>query len=318
MALTQSIPVVDLAAFTSGDAASKAAFVEQLGKAYEEVGFVAVKNHGISDDLIAKLYKYVQLFFTLPADIKRSYEIPELAGQRGYTSFGKEHAKGYDAPDLKEFFQFGQTVEDEDPISNEYPPNVAVKEIPAFSPTFYEAYRAFEKSGKALLQAIALYLGLDEHYFDGFIHNGNSILRAIHYPPITQEPASAIRAEQHEDINLITLLVGASADGLQILDKQDNWVPVTSLPEQIVVNVGDMLQRLTNNRLKSTTHRVVNPPRDMWHTSRFSIPFFLHPKSEMPLNALDSCITEDNPLAYEPITAGEYLDERLREIGLKK
>lgn len=318
MALTQSIPVVDLAAFTSGDAASKAAFVEQLGKAYEEVGFVAVKNHGISDDLIAKLYKYVQLFFTLPADIKRSYEIPELAGQRGYTSFGKEHAKGYDAPDLKEFFQFGQTVEDEDPISNEYPPNVAVKEIPAFSPTFYDAYRAFEKSGKALLQAIALYLGLDEHYFDEYIHNGNSILRAIHYPPITQEPASAIRAEQHEDINLITLLVGASADGLQILDKQDNWVPVTSLPEQIVVNVGDMLQRLTNNRLKSTTHRVVNPPRDMWHTSRFSIPFFLHPKSEMPLNALDSCVTENNPLAYEPITAGEYLDERLREIGLKK
>jgi isopenicillin N synthase-like dioxygenase len=318
MALTQSIPVVDLAAFTSGDAAGKAAFVEQLGKAYEEVGFVAVKNHGISDDLIAKLYKYVQLFFTLPPDVKRSYEIPELAGQRGYTSFGKEHAKGYDAPDLKEFFQFGQTVEDEDPISNEYPPNVAVKEIPAFSPTFYDAYRAFEKSGKALLQAIAIYLGLDEHYFDEYIHNGNSILRAIHYPPITQEPASAIRAEQHEDINLITLLVGASADGLQILDKQDNWVPVTSLPEQIVVNVGDMLQRLTNNRLKSTTHRVVNPPRDMWHTSRYSIPFFLHPKSEMPLNALESCITDENPLAYEPITAGEYLDERLREIGLKK
>jgi isopenicillin N synthase-like dioxygenase len=318
MALTQSIPVVDLAAFTSGDAAGKAAFVEQLGKAYEEVGFVAVKNHGISDDLIAKLYKYVQLFFTLPPDVKRSYEIPELAGQRGYTSFGKEHAKGYDAPDLKEFFQFGQTVEDEDPISNEYPPNVAVKEIPAFSPTFYDAYRAFEKSGKALLQAIAIYLGLDEHYFDDYIHNGNSILRAIHYPPITQEPASAIRAEQHEDINLITLLVGASADGLQILDKQDNWVPVTSLPEQIVVNVGDMLQRLTNNRLKSTTHRVVNPPRDMWHTSRYSIPFFLHPKSEMPLTALESCVTDENPLAYEPITAGEYLDERLREIGLKK
>ncbi len=318
MALTQSIPVVDLAAFTSGDAASKAAFVEQLGKAYEEVGFVAVKNHGISDDLIAKLYKYVQLFFTLPSETKRSYEIPELAGQRGYTSFGKEHAKGYDAPDLKEFFQFGQTVEDEDPISDEYPPNVSVKEIPAFSPTFFDAYRAFEKSGKALLQAIAIYLGLDEHYFDDYIHNGNSILRAIHYPPITQEPSSAIRAEQHEDINLITLLVGASADGLQILDKQDNWVPVTSLPEQIVVNVGDMLQRLTNNRLKSTTHRVVNPPRDMWHTSRYSIPFFLHPKSEMPLNALESCVTDENPLSYEPISAGEYLDERLREIGLKK
>lgn len=313
-----SIPVVDLAAFTSGAAGSKEAFVQQLGKAYEEVGFVAVKNHGISDDLIADLYKYVQQFFALPSEAKRAYEIPELAGQRGYTSFGKEHAKGYDAPDLKEFFQFGQTVEDNDPVKSQYPDNVTVQELPAFTPTFFKAYRAFEKSGRYLLQAIALYLGLDEHYFDEQIHNGNSILRAIHYPPITQEPASALRAEQHEDINLITLLVGASADGLQILDKQDNWVPVTSLPEQIVVNVGDMLQRLTNNRLKSTTHRVVNPPREMWHTSRYSIPFFLHPKSEMPLDCLASCVSDEHPSEYAPITAGEYLDERLREIGLKK
>lgn len=318
MAITHSIPSVDLADFTSGDADRKAAFVQQLGKAYEEVGFVAVKNHGIPDELIADLYNYVQAFFKLPFETKHTYEIPELAGQRGYTSFGKEHAKGYEAPDLKEFFQFGQTVEDNDPIGEEYPPNVAVAEVPAFTPTFFKAYRGFETSGKHLLQAIALFLGLDEHYFDDKIHNGNSILRAIHYPPITQEPKSAIRAEQHEDINLITLLVGASADGLQILDKQDNWVPVTSLPEQIVVNVGDMLQRLTNNRLKSTTHRVVNPPREKWHTSRYSIPFFLHPKSGMKLDCLESCVTAENPLAYEPITAGEYLDERLREIGLKK
>jgi isopenicillin N synthase-like dioxygenase len=181
-----------------------------------------------------------------------------------------------------------------------------------------KAYRAFEKSGKSLLQAIALYLDLDENYFDDYIYNGNSILRAIHYPPITSEPKSAIRAEQHEDINLITLLVGASADGLQILTKQNEWVGVTSLPEQIVVNVGDMLQRLTNNRLKSTTHRVVNPPREMWHTSRFSIPFFLHPKSQMDLACLDSCVDSKHPKAYEDATAGEYLDERLREIGLKK
>ncbi|HVI44559.1 MAG TPA: 2-oxoglutarate and iron-dependent oxygenase domain-containing protein, partial [Chitinophaga sp.] len=287
MATTHSIPSVDLADFTSGDAGRKAAFVQQLGKAYEEVGFVAVKNHGIPDELIADLYNYVQQFFKLPYDTKHHYEIPELAGQRGYTSFGKEHAKGYDAPDLKEFFQFGQTVEDNDPISAEYPPNVQVGEVPAFTPTFFHAYRGFETSGKYLLQAIALYLGLDENYFDNKIHNGNSILRAIHYPPITQEPKSAIRAEQHEDINLITLLVGASADGLQILDKQNNWVPVTSLPEQIVVNVGDMLQRLTNNRLKSTTHRVVNPPRERWNTSRYSIPFFLHPKSDMKLDCLE-------------------------------
>src|SRR5690349_19712425 len=313
-----AIPVVNLADFLSGDPQLKQAFVNQLGKAYEDVGFVAVKNHGIPDELIADLYKYVQQFFALPRDAKEKYEIPDLAGQRGYTSFGKEHAKGSEAPDLKEFFQFGQTVEDGDPIKSEYPDNVQVNDVASFNVTFTKAYRAFEKSGRALLQAIALYLGLDEHYFDEHIHNGNSILRAIHYPPITREPKSAIRAEQHEDINLITLLVGASADGLQILTKQNEWVGVTSLPEQIVVNVGDMLQRLTNNKLKSTTHRVVNPPQEMWHTSRYSIPFFLHPKSKMSLASLDSCIDEQHPKAYPDATAGEYLDERLREIGLKK
>jgi len=313
-----SIPIVDLADFLSGDPEKKKAFVNRLGKAYEEVGFVAVKNHGIPDALIADLYKYVQQFFSLPSNEKRSYEVPGLAGQRGYTSFGKEHAKGSDAPDLKEFFQFGQTVEDGDPIKSEYPDNVTVKEITPFTPTFRAAYKAFEKSGLALMQAIALYMKLDEHYFDAYLHNGNSILRSIHYPPIIHEPKSAIRAEQHEDINLITLLVGASADGLQILNKQNEWVNVTSLPEQIVVNVGDMLQRLTNNKLKSTTHRVVNPPRQMWHTSRFSIPFFLHPKSEMSLASLESCVDDNHPKLYKDINAGGYLDERLREIGLKK
>lgn len=313
-----SIPVVDLADFLSGDPERKKVFVNQLGRAYEDVGFVAVKNHGIPAELIGDLYKYVQQFFSLPADDKKRYEVPGLAGQRGYTSFGKEHAKGSDAPDLKEFFQFGQTVEDNDPVKAEYPENVMVNEVPAFSPTFRSAYQAFEKSGRALLQAIALYLGLEEDYFESHVHNGNSILRAIHYPPITHEPKSAIRAEQHEDINLITLLVGASADGLQILTKQNEWIGVTSLPEQIVVNVGDMLQRLTNNKLKSTTHRVVNPPRNMWHTSRFSIPFFLHPKSHMSLACLESCIDDEHPKAYADATAGEYLDERLREIGLKK
>ncbi len=313
-----NIPVVDLSDFLSGDKNRKQKFVQELGKAYEEVGFVAVKNHGIPDNLIADLYKYVQQFFSLPSEQKLKYEKKELAGQRGYTSFGREHAKGFDAPDLKEFFQFGQTVEDGDPIKKEYPDNVTVNEVPQFTPTLLKAYRNFEKSGKALLQAIALYLGLDEDYFDEHVHNGNSILRAIHYPPIKSEPKSAIRAEQHEDINLITLLVGASADGLQILTRKNEWVGVTSLPEQIVVNVGDMLQRLTNNKLRSTTHRVVNPPRELWGTSRFSIPFFLHPKGQMNLACLEGCIDEKHPKAYEDATAGEYLDERLREIGLKK
>src|SRR5690348_3117443 len=313
-----NIPVVDLSDFTGEDPKLKESFVQNLGKAYEEVGFVAVKNHGIPAALIEDLYKHVQQFFSLPSEKKKSYEIPELAGQRGYTSFGKEHAKGSDAPDLKEFFQFGQTVPKNHPLKSEFPDNVAVDDVKGFNEAFLKAYRAFENSGKYLLRAIALYLNLDENYFDDFITEGNSILRAIHYPPITNEPKSAIRAEQHEDINLITLLVGASADGLQILTKQNEWLNVTSLPDQIVVNVGDMLQRLTNNKLKSTTHRVVNPPRELWHTSRFSIPFFLHPKSAMSLAVLESCIDEKHKKAYEDVTAGEYLDERLREIGLKK
>ncbi|GAB4093426.1 isopenicillin N synthase family dioxygenase [Flaviaesturariibacter terrae] len=313
-----TIPVVDLAEFLSGDEAKKQKFVQEIGKAYEEVGFVAVKNHGVPDELIADLYKYVQQFFALPTETKLQYEKPELAGQRGYTSFGREHAKGFDAPDLKEFFQYGQTISDGEDVGEYYPGNVTVDEVPQFTPTLENAYRHFEKSGTSLLQALAIFLDLDEHYFDQYVHNGNSILRAIHYPPINSEPKSAIRAEQHEDINLITLLVGASADGLQILTKQNEWVGVTSLPEQIVVNVGDMLQRFSNNRLRSTTHRVVNPPRELWGTSRFSIPFFLHPKSSMSLACLESCIDEQHPKAYEDITAGEYLDERLREIGLKK
>ena len=313
-----SIPIVDLNDFLNGDILKKNNFVQQLGNAYEDVGFVAVKNHGIPDELIAHLYDHVQQFFSLPLEKKLKYEIPGLAGQRGYTSFGREHAKGSEAPDLKEFFQYGQTVEEDANNKEDYPDNVSVNEIKEFNSTIFDAYRSFEKSGTAVLQAIALYLKLNEHYFDKHIKDGNSILRCIHYPPITQEPKSAIRAEQHEDINLITLLVGASADGLQILTKKGEWVNVTSLPDQIVVNVGDMLQRLTNNKLRSTTHRVVNPSRDLWHTSRFSMPFFLHPKSEMSLTCLENCIDETHPKAYTDITAGEYLDERLREIGLKK
>ena len=313
-----TIPVVDLNDFVNGTPEEKSAFVQKLGNAYEEVGFVAVKNHGIPANLIADLYNYVLQFFSLPSEMKKKFEDPELAGQRGYTSFGKEHAKGSAAPDLKEFFQYGQIVADYHKLKPQYPDNVKVDEISGFNETFFKAYRAFEKSGKSLLQAIALYLNLNENYFDSFVEEGNSIVRAIHYPPITSEPKSAIRAEQHEDINLITLLVGASADGLQILTKKNEWVNVTSLPDQIVVNVGDMLQRLTNNKLKSTTHRVVNPSRELWHTSRFSIPFFLHPKSAMSLATLESCVDSTHSKAYEDITAGEYLDERLREIGLKK
>lgn len=316
--MQSSIPSVDLADFLSGDVQRKAAFVQALGQAYETVGFVAVKNHGLSDALSNALYSQVQQFFSLPQEVKAHYEIAGLAGQRGYTGFGKEHAKGRSTGDLKEFFQFGQEVTDGDAIKSEYPDNVQVKELPDFNAKAREAYATLEQSGRQLLRAIALFLELDENYFDKHIHNGNSILRAIHYGPITEEPKDAVRAAEHEDINLITLLMGASAEGLEVLNKNNEWVAVTALPEQVVVNVGDMLQRLTNNRLKSTTHRVVNPPREKWGSSRYSIPFFLHPRSEMRLDCLPQCVTPENPLQYAPISAGEYLDERLREIGLKK
>lgn len=313
-----AIPSVNLADFTSGNPQLKQNFVQQLGKAYEEIGFVAVKNHGIPDALIAKLYTQIEQFFEQDIAVKNRYQIAGLAGQRGYTSFGKEQAKGFTTPDLKEFYQHGQMVTDGDAIKVEYPDNVVVTEVQGFTETMNTLYRNFEQAGTHLLHAIALYLGLPETYFDTPTHNGNSILRAIHYPPISNEPKSAIRAEQHEDINLITLLVGASADGLEVLDKQNEWHPAKAELDEIVVNVGDMLQRLTNNKLRSTTHRVVNPPREMWHTHRYSIPFFMHPRSEMSLAALTSCVSATEPKHYPDCTAGEYLDERLREIGLKK
>ena len=316
--MSRAIPLVDLNKFVSGTDAEKKAFVDELGHAFQEFGFVGVINHGIPKELVARFYGESKAFFSMPLEAKEKYELHGLAGQRGYTAFGKEHAKQSNVGDLKEFFQIGQTVDAEHPLRSEYPDNVDVTEIPDFADTGKELYESFEASGEKLLQAIALYLKLDRHYFDEKISKGNSILRAIHYPPITQEPKSAIRAEQHEDINLITLLVGASAGGLQILDMKNQWLDIVPGEDEIVVNVGDMLQRLTNNYLKSTTHRVVNPPREEWHRPRLSIPFFLHPKSEMDLTCLPSTVTADKPLAYEPITAGEYLNERLREIGSKK
>ena len=313
-----NIPSVDLSDFLSEDSKRKYKFVEELGKAYEEIGFVAVKNHFLYDQSTKDLYKGAKDFFGLPNEIKEKYEIAGLSGQRGYTSFGKEHAKGRSVGDLKEFWHFGQEVDDGDSISEEYPDNIYCDETPAFNQAGKAAYEALENTGRFILRALAIHLGLEEQYFDAKILNGNSILRPIHYGPITSEPDSAVRSAQHEDINLITLLMGASADGLQVLNKQSEWIGVTALPNQIVVNVGDMLQRLTNNKLRSTTHRVVNPPRELWGTSRFSFPFFLHPRSEMRLDCLDSCVDLEHPRQYSDISAGDYLNERLVEIGLKK
>ena len=314
----RTIPVLDLSTFTEGNATQKKAFVKALGTAFHEIGFVAIKNHGVSQALIDAFYAASKAFYALPVADKRAYEIKGLAGQRGYTSFGTEHAKHSKVPDLKEFFQIGQEVAGDIPLRSNTPENIHVAEIGGFVKLGIELYKAFETSGAALLQAIAIHLDLGADYFTKKIHNGNSILRTIYYPPITKAPKSAIRAEQHEDINLITLLVGASAGGLELLDKEGVWQAIMPAADEIVINVGDMLQRLTNNYLKSTTHRVVNPPKEEWHKPRLSIPFFLHPKSNMSLDCLPKCVNKKNPLQYEAMTAGEYLDERLREIGLKK
>lgn len=313
-----NIPSVDLADFLSEDPARKQKFVNEIGRAYEEIGFVSLKNHFLSDELVKDLYTQVKAFFAMPVEQKEKYEIEGLGGQRGYVSFGKEHAKGKKEGDLKEFWHFGQEPEADANLPDSYPDNVTVEELPEFNATGMKAYRMLEKTGIYVLRALALYIGLDEHYFDHWANNGNSILRPIHYPPITEEPKGAVRAGAHGDINLITLLMGASTGGLQVLRKDGEWIDAIPEEDELVINVGDMLERHTNNKLRSTIHRVVNPPRDQWHTPRYSIPFFMHPRSDMKLDCLDACIDEDHPKAYEDITAGEFLHERLVDIGLIK
>ncbi|MGB5358484.1 MAG: 2OG-Fe(II) oxygenase family protein, partial [Eudoraea sp.] len=253
-----------------------------------------------------------------PEDIKDSYEIEGIGGQRGYTSFGKEHAKGRKEGDLKEFWHFGQFVEDDVVLEAEYPENVIVKEMPEFNIVGKKSYKMLEKTAKYVLRALALHLNLSETYFDKYIKNGNSILRPIHYPPIINEPKNAVRAAAHGDINLITLLMGAHGRGLQVQNHKGEWVDAIASPDQLMINVGDMLSRLSNDKLKSTVHRVINPPRELWGTSRYSIPFFMHPISGMPLNCLENCIDDEHPKQFIDITAGEFLSERLIELGLIK
>lgn len=314
----KQIPSVDLRDFLSGDPERKQKFVNEIGKAYEEIGFVALKGHFLDDKLVKNLYEEVKNFFDLPVETKKKYEIPGIGGQRGYVGFGKETAKGFKKGDLKEFWHFGQYLEDGSEYASVYPDNVEVAEVPEFNKVGKEAYKMLEKTGIYVLRALALHLGLDEFYFDRFVKEGNSILRPIHYPPITEEPDNAVRAAAHGDINLITLLMGAQGKGLQVMNHDGEWVDAIAEPDELMINVGDMLSRLTNNKLKSTIHQVVNPPRELWGTSRYSIPFFMHPVSEMPLNALENTVDEDHPKLYEDTTAGEFLHERLVELGLIK
>lgn len=313
-----AIPSVDLQDFVSEDPEKKQAFTKAIGAAFEDIGFVALSGHFLSDELVEQLYSEIKKFFALPQETKDKYEIQGIGGQRGYTSFGKEHAKGRKEGDLKEFWHFGQYVENDPKLEAEYPDNVHVEELPDFNKVGKEAFQMLEKTAKYVLRALALHLDLEETYFDDYIKNGNSILRPIHYPPITEEPKNAVRAAAHGDINLITLLMGAHGRGLQVKNHNDEWVDAIAEPDQLMINVGDMLSRLTNNKLKSTIHKVINPPRELWGSSRYSIPFFMHPISEMPLDCLENCVDEEHPKQYSDTTAGEFLHERLIELGLIK
>ena len=319
--LFDEIPSLDLQHFYGDDASRKSQFVTALGTAFHNIGFVAIRNHFLDDALQDELYSAIQRFFALPDEVKARYERTDLAGQRGYTGKGKEHAKGRNTGDLKEFFHVGQELPSDRLNAEGYPANIWPKEVPQLQDAGVKAFKALEKTGTFMLRAIALYLNLPENYFDDKVAQGNSILRPIHYYPIENPdsvPEDAVRAAEHGDINLITLLMGASADGLQVLRHDGKWIPITALPNQLVVNVGDMLERLTNGVLKSTIHRVINPPRELMNTPRYSIPFFMHPRSEMSLAALGGCVDASRPKQWEDITAGEFLDQRLAEIGLKQ
>ncbi len=312
------IPSVNLADFLSEDPNRKQNFINEIGNAYETIGFVALKGHFLNEALVDELYAEIKNFFELPVAVKQKYEIPGIGGQRGYVSFGKESAKGKKEGDLKEFWHFGQEPSDDAKLSEVYPDNVHVDELPDFNATGMQAYRMLEKTGIYVLRALALYIGVDEFYFDHWASNGNSILRPIHYPPITKEPQGAVRAGAHGDINLITLLMGASSGGLQVLRKDGQWIDAIPEEDELVINVGDMLERHTNNKLRSTIHRVTNPPKEQWDSPRFSIPFFMHPRGDMDLSCMELCVDDKHPKSFDDITAGDFLTQRLIEIGLKK
>ncbi len=296
-----------------------AQFSQAIGDSFRNFGFALVKDHGIDAALIDQAWKLTEAFFALPDAEKRSYYIEGISGARGYTPFGIEIAKGAKAHDLKEFWHVGRDVASDSPLAASMPPNVWPQRPEGFRNTFEELYRQFDKTGATILSRIAVYLGLQPEWFDPAIEDGNSVMRLLHYPPIEAAEGGAIRAGAHEDINLITLLLGAEEAGLELLTKEGNWIPASPPEGAMVINVGDMLQRLTNHFLPSTTHRVRNPDAQRASFSRYSMPFFLHLRSDFPFVTLPQCISPENPDRYPvSITADDYLQERLREIGLKK
>lgn len=313
MSEAAAIPVLSLADFDR----RRGHFTDRIGRAWREFGFVGIRDHGIADDIIDSGYAVFKQFFALPEAVKQGYRLPGQGGARGYTGFGVEQAKDHNVPDLKEFWHVGREIEGENPFAEILLPNLWPSEVPEFRAAALALYRALDQLGARLLSAIALDLGLERDWFANKVNHGNSILRPIHYPPIAHAPEGAVRAARHEDINLITLLIGSKEQGLEILTRDQRWVPVSTLPGTIVVNVGDMLQRLTNHVYASTTHRVVNPPGEAARQPRYSIPFFLHPNPDFVIETLPQCISDQRPNRYpEPITSHDYLMERLRQIGL--
>lgn len=310
--MSPHVPVLDLYRFGS----DRAALAREAGEAYREYGFCGFINHGLSDTVIDDAYAVFRQFFALPVDIKMRYRSTS-GGQRGYTPFGIEQARDQSVPDLKEFWHVGREVGADNPWPDILEPNSWPFEIPGFEQKAYALYRALDELGKHILQLIALAIGLEPGWFNDRVTLGNSILRAIHYPPITDRQTPAVRAARHEDINLITLLIGSSEEGLQILSRDGRWIPVTSIPGTIVVNIGDMMKRLTNDVLPSTPHRVINPPGAKSDRSRYSIPFFMHPNPDFLIETLPHCVSPERPDRYpQAITANDFLVERLREIKL--
>ncbi|MGY0559601.1 isopenicillin N synthase family dioxygenase [Luteimonas sp. A277] len=312
--MSSRIPTLDIRRFDS----DRDAFVAELGAAYREWGFAGINGHGIPQADIDAAYGAFKTFFALPEEAKMKYHVPGGGGARGYTPFGVETAKGSKHFDLKEFWHIGREIPDDSKYRDVMPPNQWPEEVPGFREHGYGLYQALDALGSRVLGALALHIGLAEEFFADKTNFGNSILRPIHYPPITADDIPNVRAGAHGDINFITLLVGASAAGLEVLSKQGEWVPFTSEADTIVVNIGDMLERLTNHTYPSTIHRVVNPPGEQARNPRYSVPFFLHPNPDFLIDVLPSCISADNPSRYpEPITAQGFLDERLKEIKLK-
>ena len=309
----ETLPVLSLAD-------DKAAFSQKIGDSFKTFGFALVRDHGIDADLIARAWDLTAQFFALPEAEKRSYYDAAMAGARGYTPFGTEIAKGAASHDLKEFWHVGRDLPEGSPLADaSMPPNVWPTRPAGFREVFEELYAQFDRTGAKILARIALYLGLDEHWFDPAIEDGNSVLRMLHYPPLQGIEGEAIRAGAHGDINLITLLLGAEEAGLELLNADGTWLNASPPEGALVINVGDMLERLTNHVLPSTIHRVRNPDASRAQFSRYSMPFFLHLRSDWPIKTLPQCISAENPDRYPtPILADDFLQERLRDIGLKK